>query len=382
MATAGATPPRLTDDQLSDIMALIGGSDSVELKLSINDADRRATIDALGLDPLQCQIRQVFFFDTPDLKLSESGVVVRARRVQGRGDDSTVKLRPIRPEDLTPELRATPGFKVEVDAMPGQYVCSASMSAALGKDDVRPVAGKARPIRKLFSKAQRAFYDAHAPGGIALDDLSILGPIFVLKTKFTPERFAPPDGRRVLAVSRTPPPCSSCRPSACRTRPSRPPPKPGHRSCSMASRSRARRTPRRGRPSTSTRTVCSPKRPRPPGGRGLPHRGRGRESLRDDGGPTSSPGSPGPRPPLAADRPDRSRRPAGLARSLRGPNGRALDAYEALPAEANRLYTTYIDLRAAALQDAHDPMGPGHHTGRRCPCPTVRTDCSSSLTAT
>ncbi len=30
----------------------------------------------------------------------------------------------------------------------------------------------------------------------------------------------------------------------------------------------------------------------------------------------------------------------------------ALDAYEALPAEANRLYTTYIDLRAASLQDA------------------------------
>jgi hypothetical protein len=192
MTIAEAAPPRLTDDQLADIMALVGGSDSVELKLSINDADRRATINALGLDPLQCQIRQVFFFDTPDLKVSDSGVVVRARRVQGRGDDSTVKLRPIRPEDLTPELRATPGFKVEVDAMPGKYVCSASMSAALGKDDVRPVVAKDRPIRKLFSKAQRAFYDAHAPAGIALDDLSVLGPIFVLKTKFTPERFARP----------------------------------------------------------------------------------------------------------------------------------------------------------------------------------------------
>jgi hypothetical protein len=193
MATAAAINPRLTDEQLTDILALAEGSDSVELKLSINDADRRATINALGLDPLQCQIRQVYFFDTPDLKVSKSGVVVRARRVQGRGDDSTIKLRPIRPEELTSELRQTPGFKVEVDAMPGgKYVCSASMSAALGKDDVRPVAGKARPIRKLFSKAQRAFYDAHAPEGIALDDLSILGPIFVLKTKFTPDRFGRP----------------------------------------------------------------------------------------------------------------------------------------------------------------------------------------------
>ena len=153
----------------------------------------------------------MFFFDTPDLKVSKSGVVVRARRVQGRGDDSTIKLRPIRPEELTPELRQTPGFKVEVDAMPGgKYVCSASMSAALGKDDVRPVAAKARPIRKLFSKAQRAFYDAHAPAGIALDDLSVLGPIFVLKTKFTPERFGRPmvaefwlypDGTAMLELS-------------------------------------------------------------------------------------------------------------------------------------------------------------------------------------
>lgn len=193
MATAAAINPRLTDEQLTDILALAEGSDSVELKLSINDADRRATINALGLDPLQCQIRQVYFFDTPDLKVSKSGVVVRARRVQGRGDDSTIKLRPIRPEELTSELRQTPGFKVEVDAMPGgKYVCSASMSAALGKDDVRPVAARSRPIRKLFSKAQRAFYAAHAPEGIALDDLSVLGPIFVLKTKFTPERFGRP----------------------------------------------------------------------------------------------------------------------------------------------------------------------------------------------
>ena len=54
------------------------------------------------------------------------------------------------------------------------------------------MAARTRPIRKLFSKQQRAFYDAHAPAGIALDDLSILGPIFVLKTKFTPERFGRP----------------------------------------------------------------------------------------------------------------------------------------------------------------------------------------------
>jgi inorganic triphosphatase YgiF len=39
-------------------------------------------VAALGLDALDAQIRQVFFFDTPDLDLNRAGVVVRARRIQ------------------------------------------------------------------------------------------------------------------------------------------------------------------------------------------------------------------------------------------------------------------------------------------------------------
>ena len=66
------------------------------------------------------------------------------------------------------------------------------------------------PIRKLFSKEQRAFFAAHVEEGIGLDDLSILGPIFVLKLRFTPseldrrivaEMWLYPDGSRVLELS-------------------------------------------------------------------------------------------------------------------------------------------------------------------------------------
>jgi hypothetical protein len=46
-----------------------------------------------------------------------------------------------------------------------------------------------KPLRKLFSKEQRALYAAHAPEGLAIDDLSVLGPIFVLKLKFVPADF-------------------------------------------------------------------------------------------------------------------------------------------------------------------------------------------------
>ena len=42
------------------------------------------------------------------------------------------------------------------------------------------------PLKKLFSKEQRALYASHAPEGLELDDLRILGPILVLKVKFAP----------------------------------------------------------------------------------------------------------------------------------------------------------------------------------------------------
>src|SRR4029077_7793666 len=32
-------------------------------------------------------------------------------------------------------------------------------------------------------------YDAHAPEGLAIDDLAILGPVFVLKLRFSPEGY-------------------------------------------------------------------------------------------------------------------------------------------------------------------------------------------------
>jgi len=121
-----------------------------------------------------------------------------------------VKLRPVVPAELPAELRQSNNFKVEVDAMPGGFVCSGSLKYAFGPKEVRrAVAGK-QPVRKLFSKEQRRFYAEHAPEGLALDDLSILGPLFVLKLRFIPpgldrrlvaELWLYPDGSRVAELS-------------------------------------------------------------------------------------------------------------------------------------------------------------------------------------
>jgi hypothetical protein len=205
-----SSAPTLSPEQLIEALKLVDDADSVELKLSVPDRDRRSAVVALEMDPIDAQIRQVAFFDTEDLALNRNGLVVRARRIQGKGADSVVKLRPVVPSELPAKLRKTPGFGVEVDAMPGGFVCSGSMKAVVDPVDVKEVIAGRRPVRKLFTKEQRALFTAHAPEGLGLDDLRVLGPITVLKLKFTPgdygrrlvtELWFYPDGSRILELS-------------------------------------------------------------------------------------------------------------------------------------------------------------------------------------
>jgi hypothetical protein len=208
--------PSLSSEQVAAVLKLLKGADSVELKLSVADENRRSAVAALGMDPLDAQIRQVVFFDTPDLLLNQNGVVVRARRIQRKPADAVVKLRPIVPSQVPPALRKSPMFGIEVDAMPGGFVCSGSLKMELDDVAVQEVVSGRRPLRKLLAKEQRALFEEHAPAGVRLDDLAVLGPINVLKLKFTPRDFARrltaelwnyPDGARILELStKCPPP--------------------------------------------------------------------------------------------------------------------------------------------------------------------------------
>jgi len=210
MATKTPASPTLTDAQLEEIMSLMRGSDTVELKLTVSASQQRDAIRSLGLDALDAQIRQVAFFDTPDLALDRAGVVVRARRIQGRVGDSVIKLRPLDPDLVNKDVRRLSGFGVEVDAIPGGFVCSGRLKCEADSDATRQVLIGERPLRKLYSKEQRALFQSHAPDEIELDDLALLGPIFVLKLKWQPRGFARkmvaemwlyPDGDRIFELS-------------------------------------------------------------------------------------------------------------------------------------------------------------------------------------
>ena len=137
---------------------------------------------------------------------------MRARRIQGGRGDTVVKLRPVVPADLPAELRRDPAFNVEVDvaARRLRLLRRRSRAATTGQE-VRDAVGGVMPLRKIFSKDQRAFYEEHAPAGLELDALVPLGPTFILKTvvhaegrsgrSLVGEMWLYQDGSRILELS-------------------------------------------------------------------------------------------------------------------------------------------------------------------------------------
>ena len=208
MAATSTKQTRLSDEDLRRMLKLIKGSDSVELKLTVEPAGQTSAVAALGMDPLEAQIRQVYFFDTPDLTLYQQGVVARARRAQKKGDDSVVKLRPVDPPTFL-GAAGDAGLRRR-GRRDARRLRLLGLDEGVPGTDVRATVLERRPLRKLFTKTQRAFYAEHAPEGLGLDDLSILGPIFVLKLKFAPKGFDRkmvaemwlyPDNSRILELS-------------------------------------------------------------------------------------------------------------------------------------------------------------------------------------
>lgn len=199
-------PPR----KLDKLLALARQADHVELKFVVPPAAHAATVASLGVDLSRAPARRVYYLDTADLTLERHGVVARVRSVEDRPDDCVVKLRPIAPGDLSPRLRRSKRVAVEVDAMPGRFVCTAAMKRRLGTDNVERTITKGRPLHTLFSKRQRELLTTHVPAHVNIDELSVYGPVDVRRGKvfleglgreLCVERWTYPDGSRILEIS-------------------------------------------------------------------------------------------------------------------------------------------------------------------------------------
>lgn len=201
---------KLTDEEVSELLKLTKDSDSVELKVSVQEDDHTSATQALGLDPIEAEIRQIYFFDTPNLALNAAGIAVRARRIQGGTADTVIKRRPVVPSEIPKDFRLSDSMKVEVDLLPGSYIASASMKGKTDPSDVKKAVAGELEIKKLFSQEQKDYFKFYRPDGVKLNDLVPLGPILTLKLKqpveelgreLVAEAWFYPDNTRILELS-------------------------------------------------------------------------------------------------------------------------------------------------------------------------------------
>ena len=196
--------------QLDEILHLLTGVASVELKVTVAEDARQSALESLDIDPLDAGLRQVTFFDTPGLALNRQGIIVRGRRIQGRPGDMVVKLRPVVPENVPEPMRKSRNLGLELDVMPGGFTCSASIKARLSNDKLREAFSAVRSVQSVLSREQRDLLASLTGPELELDEIRPLGTVNVLRLGFSPagyerrlvaELWSYPDGSRLLELS-------------------------------------------------------------------------------------------------------------------------------------------------------------------------------------
>jgi hypothetical protein len=139
-----------------------------------------------------------------------ASLMVRARRGPGGKGDTTFKLRAVDPAMIDRKFVHDADFKIEIDVMHGEYICSASVRGRCTSADVYHASQGNIPLDAIFSPSQKEFYKTYAPFGAAIDELVPLGPAFLLSLKSQPMEFDRkmtvelslyPDGSRILELS-------------------------------------------------------------------------------------------------------------------------------------------------------------------------------------
>ena len=189
---------------------VVAGADFVEVKATIPPGQVAAALKRYGLDPSKQTDRYVYFFDTPDLALLSAGVIARARRVVGGRHDSTVKFRPVVPDQVPKRWQKYKGFKIEADASDRGVVTSASLTMPVEKGLIKQVAAGSEPIGSLFTEEQVNFLLSMAHRKLDYTKLAVLGPIQAFRWKLaepalpwplTVELWRRPDGEHIMEVS-------------------------------------------------------------------------------------------------------------------------------------------------------------------------------------
>ena len=91
--------------------------------------------------------------------------------------------------EMLGRLAEVPSVELKMNIPADQRMASASLKGARKAGAVRRAVTGDRPLERLFTKEQRAFFADHAPPGVGWDDLVPLGPVLVVLLKWVPKGF-------------------------------------------------------------------------------------------------------------------------------------------------------------------------------------------------
>ena len=134
----------------------IEGSDKFEIKITITKDDEQRAYEALDIGHRDAIRRDIYFFDTPELTLSKTGVALKARAIENADHDSVVKIRPVEPDQVQDKWREVDGFKIEADAVGDKVVRSASFKKKQKKGAIDKLVKGDKPVSELFPRNRRS----------------------------------------------------------------------------------------------------------------------------------------------------------------------------------------------------------------------------------
>ena len=192
------------------VAAMVSGANSIEIKATIPESQVDSTLARFGLTIAHDQERYIYFYDTADLDLNKAGIITRSRRVVGDQHDSTVKFRPVIPDQVAAKWRTFRDFKIEADASEKGVVKSASFSMPVRKGLIKRIAAGNLEIAELFTKDQQAFLLGMANRNVDFSKMLVFGPLRAHRWKFedpgcpwpiTAEVWVREDGARLMEAS-------------------------------------------------------------------------------------------------------------------------------------------------------------------------------------
>jgi hypothetical protein len=211
--------PAPLETKRGQVARQVEGVHTIEVKMILAAPQIDAFLKDYKLTVDDDEERNIYFFDTAQLDLLEAGIIARARRIKGDEHNSTVKFRPVDPDEVSKRWSRLEGFKLEADASEKGVDKSASLTLPVEKGRIKRAIAGTRGIGDLFDEKHIDFLNdlggkavRKAWGGRAIDfdRLTVFGPITANRwecvnlpcpRRVTAELWRRGDGDRLMELS-------------------------------------------------------------------------------------------------------------------------------------------------------------------------------------